>query len=503
MRRESDPRDEFADSPHRTRGPMAAAGGQHAAIESLLAEVDDKVDSLTECAEFLDGQRASEVLSTATKITSKLEAVRLKLISRIDSSGIWQADDSATPVSWLREHQVLDHRGAKSDVNAARLIHEYPRLSDAVSSGRLSRAHIDTIANIGLRTSARRAALADFLDVFVDIGESAPASVLRRVMRAWADQVDPLTTAKDEHEAHNRRYLNVNLLADGVFLEGFFDHEQGAKILAALNGAIEKSRRLSAAERSALEEGVQDADVSQDPRDLGPNISTSQQRADAFISGIIDPMLTSGGLPSSGGSRASVTVLVPLERLEQPCPNWHSTGDQVGLAGKGPVAAATDRKPPDGPTVSQVARQLELASPSIGVNNGPGRALLSSEAVHRLTCDCEVHRIVISPQGLPLDVGRTMRTFPAHLRKALNLRDGGCVFPGCSKPPGWAEAHHIIHWALGGQTSLQNSALLCSKHHHQVHAEGHIVEIGPDGRGRVLVGTSPKIGKRPRETIRL
>ena len=123
----------------------------------------------------------------------------------------------------------------------------------------------------------------------------------------------------------------------------------------------------------------------------------------------------------------------------------------------------------------------------IGVMNGTGTACISSEAAQRLTCDCEVHRILIDSQGLPLDVGRTMRTFPPHLRKALVVRDKGCVFPGCDKPPGWAEAHHIVHWSQGGKTSLNNAALLCSKHHHQVHSEGHQVMIGPDGRGRVLV----------------
>ncbi len=123
----------------------------------------------------------------------------------------------------------------------------------------------------------------------------------------------------------------------------------------------------------------------------------------------------------------------------------------------------------------------------LGVSNGPGRDLLSAHTARRLTCDCEIHRIVLDPDGLPLDVGRKMRTFPAYLRKALEIRDGGCVFPGCQKPAGWAEAHHIVHWAHGGTTSLNNAALLCSRHHHDVHANNHDVHLGADGRATVTL----------------
>ncbi|MFI0433261.1 MAG: HNH endonuclease signature motif containing protein [Candidatus Nanopelagicales bacterium] len=55
------------------------------------------------------------------------------------------------------------------------------------------------------------------------------------------------------------------------------------------------------------------------------------------------------------------------------------------------------------------------------------------------------------------------------LRRALDVRDGGCVIPGCDRPPGWCEAHHVTHRGNGGSTSLQNLALLCSRHHHELH----------------------------------
>lgn len=87
--------------------------------------------------------------------------------------------------------------------------------------------------------------------------------------------------------------------------------------------------------------------------------------------------------------------------------------------------------------------------------------------------------------GSVLDVGRKTRTVPPAIRRALDHRDGGCRFPGCGLR--FCDAHHIKHWADGGQTRLDNLVLLCRRHHRAVHEEGFTVEIveggGKDGDG--------------------
>jgi hypothetical protein len=82
----------------------------------------------------------------------------------------------------------------------------------------------------------------------------------------------------------------------------------------------------------------------------------------------------------------------------------------------------------------------------------------------------------------PLDLGRATRVVQPAQRCALAVRDGGCVFPGCSRPLAWCEAHHLRHWLHGGPTDLANLALLCRTHHHAVHEEGWRLVRGPDGR---------------------
>jgi hypothetical protein len=70
-----------------------------------------------------------------------------------------------------------------------------------------------------------------------------------------------------------------------------------------------------------------------------------------------------------------------------------------------------------------------------------------------------------------LDVGRAAYTVPQPMRRALIARDQGCAFPGCDRPSNWCEAHHIVHWADGGPTTLTNLALLCDSHHRLIHAQ--------------------------------
>ena len=74
-------------------------------------------------------------------------------------------------------------------------------------------------------------------------------------------------------------------------------------------------------------------------------------------------------------------------------------------------------------------------------------AQISAARARWLACDGNITRIVIGPDGQPLDLGRTKRFFPPHLRRALEVRDKGCVFAGCDAPTYWCDAHHLLHWA--------------------------------------------------------
>jgi HNH endonuclease len=90
-------------------------------------------------------------------------------------------------------------------------------------------------------------------------------------------------------------------------------------------------------------------------------------------------------------------------------------------------------------------------------------------------------RLLGGAPSQPLDVGRTSRTITPAQRQALAVRDGGCVFPGCSRPLAWCDGHHLVHWLDGGPTDLANLVLLCRAHHRAVHEGGWRLARGPDG----------------------
>ena len=104
-----------------------------------------------------------------------------------------------------------------------------------------------------------------------------------------------------------------------------------------------------------------------------------------------------------------------------------------------------------------------------------------AETARRLACDANVVRVVTNGASEPLDVGRASRTVSPAQRRALTIRDRGCVFPGCDRPPGWCDGHHIVHWADGGPTDLANLALLCHHHHKAIHEGGWSMARAPDG----------------------
>jgi len=430
------------------------------------ATVDDAmfvVNTLQNQAENLTGPDASAHLARVSVLAAQLDAYRISLVATIQSSEVWrESDPNGTPASFLRNEHVMDHWQAKADLRTARAFGRFPKLEQACREGRVSRAKVDVILSFGLRNSHREAALGEFISIFVELAERVTISDLKRMLTLWADQIDPVAPANDEDDAHKRREFRIHQLGDGFKLDGFFGRDQGMKIMVALNAALELHRRESPDAKDAAMDEHRRAEHGESDRMAS---STAAQRADAFIDSIIMPMLESGAFPTAGGAPANVCVTVPLDRLQWPAaPADH---DDV----KARIADAT----------------MRFHSASLRCTNGPGEMLISATKAQQLSCDATIQRVVLSPAGKPLDIGRRTRVIPEQIRTALVIRDGGCAFPFCDKPSGWTEGHHIQHWSQGGPTRLDNLVLLCSRHHHQVHSEHIPIEFDSAGIPRVAL----------------
>ena len=155
--------------------------------------------------------------------------------------------------------------------------------------------------------------------------------------------------------------------------------------------------------------------------------------------------LDSGAVPPRASQRAHLQVTTSLETL-------------LGLAGA-------------------PAAELEFGLP------------ISARLVERLACDATVTRVLLGADSAVIDVGRSRRVVPGATRRALNVRDRGCRWPGCERPASWSAAHHLVHWCRGGRTDLGNLVLLCHRHHWMVHEGGW--QLLRDDAGRILTIPAP------------
>jgi hypothetical protein len=139
-------------------------------------------------------------------------------------------------------------------------------------------------------------------------------------------------------------------------------------------------------------------------------------------------------------------------------------------------AALRSQAPSGGPAV-EVTVTIDASTFEGHTGSGFG---IGAETARRLCCDAGIIPAVLDGEGKLLGVGRKTRTIPATLRRALRLRDQQCRFPGCDNHR-FVDAHHLVHWADGGETSLENTCLLCPRHHTLVHEHGFSIECGPAG----------------------
>jgi hypothetical protein len=123
----------------------------------------------------------------------------------------------------------------------------------------------------------------------------------------------------------------------------------------------------------------------------------------------------------------------------------------------------------------------------MGLAGAPGGDLefagvVPAATVQRLACDASIRRVLLGPDSAVIDVGRALRVPSGAARAALRVRDQGCVWPGCDRPPSWTNAHHVLHWGHGGETSLENLVLLCHRHHWSVYEGGWQLVTAEDRR---------------------
>jgi hypothetical protein len=273
---------------------------------------------------------------------------------------------------------------------------------------------------------------------------------LRVRARERRDELDAAGVADRETALRARRSLRLVPLDDGMTrLIGLLDPESAAQVSAVVD-AVTSPRRGGPRFVDPAQRARADA-LDSDPR-------TTEQLA---LDGLLDVLRAGAAaapesLPASG---APVRVVVAARDL----PTWSGARSGTFITPSGASTAPSDASP---------APSAPSPAPS-GSARLEGQAVaLSSATAERRSCADGIVPIVVDAGGQPLDVGRAQRLFTSRQRIALAVRDGGCRFPGCDRPPSWCEAHHLVPWSHGGRTDTADGILLCRHHHLLLHDNG-------------------------------
>jgi hypothetical protein len=400
-----------------------------------MGELTSALDSLA--GDDLHSMFGPQLLDRASELLLARNRIDAELTRTVRECELTQAsghDGLKTMQSWLRGHPRLSPGAASRIVHSGRALAHLPAVAAAFTAGEVTAEQVAVVAPIA--TPER---LAEAAEQGVDV--AAVDGVL-----ALAAATQPFDTVK----AVVQRYLS-GLEPDGPEP----DPTEGRRLAIATHadGSISGRFGLDAVGgeklRAALEAIVQAA------RPQGDTRTRAQQQADALVQ-LCDNALASGNLPTLRTVKPQVIVTIPLEDLVDP-----ATGPGTATTGFG--------------------------------------AILSAARARWVACDASITRVVLDPDGVPLDYGRSKRIVPAGLRQAVEQRDRHCVFAGCHAPTHWCDVHHLAEWLRDqGETSLENSALLCERHHTKVH-HGFRVERPPDGRWRTYRPDDTEIIIGPRQ----
>ncbi len=385
----------------------------------------------------------------------RVEAVYLERLAAFDSTGAAACDGSLSTAAWLSHQMRMSARKAKTDVNVARCLHTdpdrpLPNVAHALASAEMTTEHVHAIVRGTAHIPIDRIAEAEA--TLVEISHDLNAGLTNRA----AQRIHQLLTPQDAFErrewARGQRNLDLVGTFEGMWwISGLLNPEDGAALAAVLE---------------PLSQPV-DINAEEDPRSAGA------RRADA-VGQLARWAASAGTPPIQGGLRPHLTVRVDLDRLIDARYGDAHVGRATGETRGGPISMWATRMIACDASVSLIVGQHPKSTPRGATHEAHIRGLIDelladfAPAIGGIGWDV-------------LDVGRSTRLVTPGQRAALNARDKGCVYPGCDRPAEWTDAHHIIPWADGGTTDLDNLASLCQRHHTIVHQQELTLNRKPDG----------------------
>lgn len=365
-----------------------------------------------------DGESV-DALEASCRLEQAAVAIKLHLIRHIEVRGIPAAQRFRSTASWLCSRLRLDLRQARELVETAAALDRRPAVDDALRAGAVDvrQAAVIAAAVNDIPAVAGDEAVAAAETMLLKHAAEWPPHKLHRLGERILEHVAPEIAEQTEQEALDRADARAYA-------------KRSLKLTRPEDGQVRLLGSLTAEDAATVGAALDPLCVPRPGDERGPG----QRRADALVD-ICRLALRTGELPDNGGSPPQLAVTIPF--------------DVVG-------------------------GQLMTGTLDNGERLGPA-------VVRRLACDAQILPMVLGGAGQVLDAGRARRLATGPVRRALVVRDGGCAFPSCDRPPRWCDGHHLTPWSEGGGTALDNLVLLCRHHHRMIHDGPWQVRLGTDG----------------------
>jgi hypothetical protein len=402
------------------------------------------------------GPELSARLVALVRLQSVVEAALIATVDLWSGQQAWTVDGARSGEAWLAQWAEQSLASAERLLDLAARLRSLPVTASAFATGSLSRAKVDLLAGLAADDDLAEAFAADEAPL-VAAATNLSVDEAARVLRSWRALVDTRGFTADAQRQWSERRVDLVQQPDGRW-EGrvSFDAEGGAVVAAAIARIVDDLFRTATP-------GVADADLGV------PTVA--QRQADA----VVDLARRAFAAP-------------PDASLPRPLLMVLLDGREAG-PGEG------DEPSPGG--------SPELSVLRTGVGRVPGTGPIPRVAVERLSCDALVAAATVDDESSVVTSGLAVRTVTEAQLRALWVRDGGCVFPGCDRPPTGCDAHQIPAVDIEPTTEfaeLADLCLVCVPHHRLLHEGGFLVHRLADGRlpftrpdGRPLLGSGHRL----------
>ncbi|MET9317252.1 DUF222 domain-containing protein, partial [Kribbella sp. NPDC003505] len=455
----------------------------------------------------------SELLSTLDEVEAELarrEAYRLSVIAAIESTGYAEELGARDTAELLRFRYRLDAPAARRTLRLAQTAPHYPAVAAALDrtassatadapddsrsddSGSGDNQADDSGSGDGgsdggwLLRPAQAAAIVFGLDrvrsrvpvehldaaaeQLVGLAGHLSPGELRTAAKEIADLLDSDGPEPDEHKAYERESLTLSAADNGVKFKGFLANENAELLRAVVHAGARPHKTVDGEhdprprdkrQADALSTALGIAAAAWDTTGPTPSPTTSPIPGPAAgTAGTEGAAGTGGAARTAGTGDMAGTAGAAASAAE----SAEDTAGAAGAAGTGGRVAGYGAK-------ATITVTIDFDDLKAATADAVGRTVysggLSAATIRRLACDANIIPLVLGSNSEPLDVGRRVRLVTKAMRRALEVRDRGCVV--CGAPPVMCDAHHLISWIDGGHTKVSNLALLCRRHHTDLH----------------------------------